>query len=157
MTKKIRTTTLSILIAFVLLAVTVSAVFAALPMNVHIEVDEFVGTSGETFFASGPAVDAGTVCSTGTVDDISIEASGPSGGTFTILNVLKRFTCGDSSGTFDVKLVVRLDLVTHETTARWNVVGGTGDYTSLHGSGSLVGTPIDPGISIHDVYDGGMH
>jgi hypothetical protein len=156
-TKKVRKTTHSVLIAFVLLAVTVSTVFAAPPQDVHIEVTEFINTSGETFYASGPAVDAGSVCSTGTVDDLSIEASGPSGGSFTMLNVLKRFTCGDSSGSFDVRLVVRLDLVTHETTARWNVVGGTGDYAHLHGNGSLVGTPIDPGNSIHDVYDGSMH
>ena len=157
MAKKFRTTTLSVLIAFILLAVTVSTVFAAPPLDVHIEVDEFVGTSGETFYASGSAVDASTVCATGTVDDISIEASGPPGGTFTILNVLKRFNCGDASGTFDVKLVVFLDLVTHETTAHWNVVGGTDEYAGLHGNGSLVGTPIDPGNSIHDVYDGVMH
>ena len=76
MAKKFRTTTLSVLIAFILLAVTVSTAFAAPPLGVHIEVDEFVGTSGETFFVSGSAVAAGTVCSTGTVDDVSIETSG---------------------------------------------------------------------------------
>ena len=157
MTKNIRTITHSTLIAFVLVAITVSTVFAAPPQDVHIVVDEIINTSGETFYASGSAVSAGYVCSTGIVDDISIEASGPPGGSFTILNVLKRFTCGDSSGTFDVRLVVRLDLVTHETTARWNVVGGTGDYSHLHGNGSLVGTPTDPGYSIQDVYDGSMH
>lgn len=157
MTKKIQTTIISVLIALALLAITVSSVFAAPPLDVHIEVDEYIGTSGEAFFATGPAVDAGIVCPTGTVDDISINESGPPGGAFTILNVLKRFTCGDSSGTFDVMLVVRLDLETHETTARWNVVGGTGDYAALHGNGSLVGMPVVLGTIIHDVYDGIMH
>jgi hypothetical protein len=156
-TKKVRKTTNSVLIAFVLLALTVTTVLAAPPLDVHIEVEEEANTSGETFFASGAAVDDGIVCSTGTVDDLVVDVAGPPGGTFAILNVLKRFGCADSSGTFDVKLVVRLDLTTNETTARWNVVGGTGDYLSLHGNGSLVGTPIVQGESILDVYDGRMH
>jgi hypothetical protein len=157
MSKRIRTTTLSLLLAVALLAVTVSAAFAAPPKNLHIEVDEFIGTSGEAFLASGPAVTAGAVCASGTVDDLSVSVSGPPGGSFAILRVLKRFTCADLSGTFDVKMVVRLNLVTNATTARWKVAGGTGAYGSLHGNGSLVGTPIVPGISIHDVYDGKVH
>jgi hypothetical protein len=157
MIKRFRTTTLSILIALVLLAVTVSAAFAAPPLNLHIEVDEFIGTSGEAFLASGPAVATGVVCASGTVDDLSVTVSGPPGGAFAILHVLKRFTCADLSGTFDVRMVVRLNLVTSETTARWKVVGGTGAYGGLHGKGSLVGTPIVPGLSIQDVYDGKVH
>ena len=121
------------------------------------EVTEFVGTSGEVFTASGPAVDDGTVCATGTVDDVSIETSGAPGGSQVILHVLKRFNCSDGSGTFDVRLVVNLDLATHYTTANWKIVGGTSNYIDLHGSGSLTGTPIDPGTSIHDVYDGSVH
>ena len=157
MTKKIRTTTHSILIAFVLLAITVSTVFAAPPLDVHIEVQEYIGMSGEDFTANGSAVDTGIMCPSGTVDDLVVDVSGPPGGTFALLHVLKRFYCADASGTFDVKLVVRLDLTTNETTARWNVVGGTGDYTHLHGNGLLVGTPGTPGEDIYDVYDGRMH
>ena len=153
MTRTIRTTTFSMLIALVLLAVTVTSAFAAPPQNLHIEVDEVIGTSGETFFASGPAVGSGLVCATGTVDDLSIVVSSPGGAT-TILHVLKRFYCADSSGTFDVRMVVHLDNTTHETTARWRIAGGTGAYTSLRGNGQLAGTPIVPGTSIHDVYDG---
>lgn len=157
MANKIRTTILSVLTAFVLLAGSVSVALAAPPLSVHIEVDEFVRTSGEGFFASGPAVDAGVVCQTGTVDDLTISASGSPNNTFVILNVMKRFTCDDSSGTFDARLIVHLDLITNETTARWNIAGGSGDYVDLHGTGSLVGTPIVPGESIHDVYDGRLH
>ena len=53
MKKRTRTTTYSVLIAFVLLIVSVSNVFAAAPLDFHIEVEEFVGTSGETFYALG--------------------------------------------------------------------------------------------------------
>ena len=133
-----------------------STVFAAPPLDVKIEATEFIGTSGETFSASGSAVDAGVMCETGTVDDLNVVVSGPPAGSFRILKVLKRFIC-DGGETFDVKLIVRLNLTTNETTARWKIVGGTGDYADLYGNGSLVGTPIEPGLSILDVYDGSMH
>jgi hypothetical protein len=51
-------------------------------------------------------------------------------------------------------MVVHLDNNTSYTTARWRISGGTGDYTGLRGRGSLAGTPILPGTSIYDVYDG---
>jgi len=155
--KKFRTTTLSVLIAFVLLAVTVSTVFAAPPLDVHIEVDELISGLGvdEPFTASGSAVDAGYICAAGMVQDVSVSTSGAPSAPYRIIQVLKHFTCAD--GTFDVNMLVRLDLATHYTTASWHVVSGTGAYASLGGSGSLVGTPIDPGNSIHDVYDGNVH
>ena len=157
MSKKIRTTTLSVLIAFILLAVTVSVVFAAPHYFVHIEVEEQISTSGETFYASGPAVDADVMCPTGIVNDDLDGYYDLPGGKIRILYVTKHFVCEDGSGTFDLNLNVHLNLATNRTTARWNVVGGTGDYADLHGNGSLVGTPIDPGNSILDVYNGGMY
>ena len=157
MMNKIRKTTLVAFTTLVLAALSVSTAFAAPPLALHIEVDEVIATSGETFFASGASVLAGEVCPTGTVEDLSTTASGAPGGPITILQVVKRFTCADLSGTFDVRLVVRLDNLTHYTTANWRVVSGTGAYAGLHGNGSLAGTPIDPGLSIRDVYDGKVH
>jgi hypothetical protein len=156
-TKKIRTTTHSILIAFVLLAVTVSTVFAAPPQDVHIEVDELIGGIGvpEPFTASGAAVDAGLICAAGMVEDVDISYSGAPSAPYRIIQVLKHFSC--DAGTFDVRMVVRLDLATNYTTARWRIVSGTGDYAGLRGNGSLVGTPIVPGSSIHDDYYGRLH
>lgn len=157
MTKKVRMATHSVLIAFVLTAIAVSAVFAAPPLDVHIQVDELIGGLGvdEPFTASGSAVDAGLICAAGMVQDVSVSTSGAASAPFRVIQVLKRFTCGD--GTFDIRMVVHLDLATNTTTARWRVVSGTGDYVDLHGNGSLVGTPIVPGASIHDDYYGRMH
>ena len=70
---------------------------------------------------------------------------------------MKQFVCDDGSGSFDVSMVVRLDLTTSYTTAQWRIVGGTGDYAYLRGNGSLIGTPIVPGSSIDDVYDGMLY
>lgn len=144
-------------IVVAVLVIFVVPVMAAPPQFVHIEALEYINTNGEAFKITGSAVDAGIVCPEGTTDDISIQTSGPTEGAFRNLNILKRFTCDDTSGTFELMLNVRLDLTTHETIAQWRVVSGTGDYTNLHGRGYLVGTPVNPGISIFDVYDGTMN
>ena len=151
---ELRTAAFSALIAAVFLAGTA---FAAQPLAIHIEVDEIIATSGEPFAASGPAVDAGLVCPSGTVEDLSTKVSGPPAGAFSILHVLKHFNCEDASGTFDIALTVKLNNSTHYTTASWRIVAGTGDYAGLHANGLLAGTPIVPGVSIQDVYDGMVH
>ena len=153
MSKKTRTFTLSMLLTLMLLVLTASIVAAAPPLDLHIEVRETIGTSGETFTASGSAV-PDKVCATGTVDDLSVVTSGSGSGGFVTLHVLKRFYCAGSGDTFDVQMVVKLNLVTHSTTANWKIIGGTGKYADLKGHGSLVGTPVIPGTSIDDVYDG---
>lgn len=141
----------------VILTVFTTVVAAAPPSAVHLEVSELIGSSGEPFTASGEAVDAGILCPSGTVDDLSVVAKGSPSAPYTILLVNKVFNCGDESGTFDVQLTVRLDNSTHYTTASWRLVGGTQAYAGLHGNGKLAGTPIVPGISIYDVYDGNVH
>jgi hypothetical protein len=124
------------------------------PAAVRIEAPTIIGASPNPFTASGPAVDAGLICAIGKVHDISNVSIGPRRGRIRILRVIKRFECDDGSGTFDTRLIVRLNTVTHRTTASWRVISGTGDYASLRGGGRLVGTPIDPGVSINDVYTG---
>ena len=155
MTRKIKFSII-VLVTALSIVFLVVPVMAKPPLDVQIVDVHTIGGSG-TFTASGPAVDSKVLCGFGDVYDLSVKRSGPPGGTFRILRVLKRFECGDGSGTFDVKLVVRLDLTTHETTANWKVVGGTGNYVRLHGNGKLIGIPITPGESITDTYDGKMH
>jgi hypothetical protein len=136
----------------------VTPVVAAPPLTVHIEVPATINPDPDPFVATGPAVDAGALCPTGVSTDLSVViVSNPPGNTIRILKVLKQFVCDDGSGTFDVNLVVNLDLMTHETTAHWRIVGGSGDYVGLQGNGNLIGTPIVPGSSIYDVYDGTIH
>lgn len=146
----------TVLFLFIMLIVTPA--LAAPPLAVHIEVPATINPDPDPFVASGPAVNAGALCPTGTSTDLSVViVADPPGTTIRILKVVKRFICDDGSGTFDVNLVVKLDLATHETSARWSIAGGTGDYVGLHGNGNLIGTPIVPGSSIFDVYDGIIH
>ena len=154
MSKIFRSFTLSMILTIGILVITSSVVVAAPSLDLRIEATEFIATSGEAFAASGGAVDAGLVCASGTVDDLDVSVASPDSFPIRVLHVLKGFNCNDFSGTFYVQMVVRLDLLTNQTTANWKIVGGTGSYTDLNGHGSLVGTPIDPGTSIFDVYDG---
>jgi hypothetical protein len=147
------------LIVALSMALSVTPVFAAPPLGVHFEAYEEIANPGTPgpFSASGPAVDSGLMCDSGTVYDTSWSASGPPSGTFRILRVSKHFTCGDGSGEFDIAMVVRLDLTTSYTTATWRITGGTGDYAHLHGQGTLNGVPDIPNTSIWDYYDGKLH
>ena len=137
------------------LALSASPATAKAPLGVHIESIKTIGGVG-FFVATGSAVDAGLMCETGTEDEVVLVVTRPgAGGRFTILEVLKRFTCDDETGTFDVRMTVKL-FPDGTTTAKWKVVAGTGDYVGLRGHGKLVGTPIVQGTSITDVYDGKM-
>jgi hypothetical protein len=156
MFKKIQIRLISVLIAVFLLVFSVSSAFAAAPLALHIEVDEVFSQPSETFIATGTAVDAGLVCGTGTVTESSVVGRGREDAKVLVLFVTKYFTCS-GGGTFDMNMVVLLDNTTRETTASWHIVGGTGAYAQLRGSGSLVGTPIVAYVSIHDVYDGQVH
>ncbi len=146
---------LGLMAAVFLLALNVSAVFAAAPEPVHIVVEEFPGSAiPEPFTASGAAVDSGLFCASGLVEDLEITYNDP-GGPYQMIWALKRFTCGD--GTIDLRMVVQLDLVTLDTTAHWRILGGTGAYEGLKGHGSLVGISNNPDPGILDIYDGVLH
>ena len=108
-----------------------------------------------TFDAFGPAVEAGVICASGEVYDLSNRATGWQNGAFTNLFVHKLFTCADGSGAFEMDLNVRLDFSTMRTTATWRVVAGDADYTRLHGTGKLTGEPVEGGIV--DTYTGRLH
>jgi hypothetical protein len=57
-----------------------------------------------------------------------------------------------------VLLRVTLDFATGDTVGTWTVLGGTGAYASLHGTGSLTGDKVEPADPvILDTYTGGMH
>ena len=113
------------------------------------------GLSFGPFTASGSAVDAGVICASGTtIDAAPAKAQGFESGHGVTLQVTKRFTCDDHSGDFLIKLQVHFDW--KGLNFNWNVVGGTGAYAGLHGTGSGVGLPCTPDC-VFDVYDGAMH
>lgn len=146
---------ISVFAALFLLGLNVSAVFAAAPQPVHIEVEEFPGSAvPEPFTASGAAVDSGLMCASGVVADLETTYNDP-GGPYQMIWALKRFYCGD--GTIDLRMVVQLDLATLDTTATWRILGGTGAYEGLKGHGSLVGISNNPDPGILDIYDGVLH
>lgn len=106
------------------------------------------------FTASGPAVDSGLMCPSGTVDDLFGKASGFKAPTGINFQVVKLFTCDDGSGTFLLKLQVRINF--RGDNFQWVVLGGDGNYSNLHGSGTGVGIPTSD-TSVLDLYDGAVH
>jgi len=139
------------------LALNVSVVFAAKPLAIHIEVTTPVtGSPDAPFDASGPAVDDGFVCASGTVEDLGGRVKDlkyP----YRKLWLEKRFHCDDGSGTYLVSLIAKVNLETGYVSGKWHVVDGTGDYQKLHGNGKLYSTPVVLGETVHDVYDGKLH
>ena len=151
-------------VALFLVALPVASVGATPPEQVTFEGEAyFAGPDAGTgfFTATGPAVDSGTMCPGGPVEDVYGKAApnmgqSPNG---VNLQILKEFTCDDGSGTFLIKLQVR---ITYYPTFNWVVMDGTGDYEDLKGNGDgfgafpLFGPDPEP-IGVWDVYEGRLH
>jgi hypothetical protein len=97
----------------------------------------------ETFEATGPAVDAGLICATGTIGYTDEPDEAPAAET-----VLWRWedilTCDDGSGAIRIGVDEYID-VNGAMYGVWNIVSGTGAYEGLRGGG---GTD-----SVFDSYD----
>ncbi len=128
------------------------------PFAVHFEVPTVVDEGPDfgkgNFTATGEAVDAGIVCPTGDVIHVYFKATGYQSGTVQIIQIIKRFICDDGSGDFDVKLQVRLDQSGDHFT--WDILGGTGAYANLNGTGSGIGTEAAVDELVLDIYDGSL-
>ena len=129
----------------------VSPAAAATPTAVeivsHMDFNQEGGFNTGDFEASGPAVDQGLICDSGTVEDTRIIFAGFQSPTGRIqIPVRKTFACDDGSGEIFVKIQVHLNLNTQTERFSWVVLGGTGDYSKLHGSGkgTTVGDGSDP-------------
>jgi hypothetical protein len=110
------------------------------------------------FTASGAAVESGLVCASGSVVDTGIVFGGFQSGRGAQILVRKTFTC-DGGGTFFVKIQVHLDFETSTESFTWLVLGGTGAYANLRGSGdgSTVSDGSDPQTGNFNTYVGGLH
>ena len=139
--------------ALALIAATARAARQPPSVGVNFVVQTTVPDTGPAygpFTASGLAVDAGFVCPSGQTIDLTSRAIAVGTGALNV-QVTKQFTCDDNSGTFDVKLSVRIDK--NGDNFHWTIVGGTGAYTALHGSGDGFGIGAGPS-SVTDYYSG---
>ena len=146
--------------AVFLLAFAAVPVAATTPLDVEFAVTTTGpegGPTGGPFVASGPAVDAGLVCPTGTTIDVGAKAAGFQSQAGVNLLVVKAFDCDDLSGSFIVKLQVRLD--SRGDNFAWVVVNGDGAYARLRGAGDGYGIPFGtgPDVGVDDFYLGALH
>lgn len=150
---------LVILFALALLMALALPATATTPSDVEFLVESSLTGDPGPFTASGPAVDDGLVCATGTVYDAAgmVKGFSPTGFNF---HGIKHFMCDDGSGEFFVNLQARIDFK-RGVSFNWNVLSGTGAYEDIHGAGSgigLGGVPCgDPELCVLDIYDGGLH
>jgi hypothetical protein len=135
---------LLICVAIALVGTAVPAA-ATPPADTTIRIDTILPPDGSPAF--GPFTATGSVvCPRGDTVDLLTKAAGSQSGDQLQLLVLKRFTCADGSGSFDMLLRVHLVFEPFSDVATWTVVGGTGRYERLHGTGTLVGTPTATGV-----------
>ncbi len=130
----------------VLAAVLPAAAAAPVAVEIvsHMDFNQEGGFNTGDFEASGTAVDQGLICESGTVEDTRLIFAGFRSPTGRIqIPVRKTFTCDDDSGEIFIKIQVHLNLNTQTETFSWVVLGGTGDYSALHGSGQ--GTTVGDG------------
>ena len=127
------------------------------PANVTFEVQTIIPPEGGrnfgSFTAAGPAVDEGLVCASGETIDVDFHDSGFQSKTGVNYQVVKLFVCDDGSGEFSAKLQVRYDR--RGDNYNWNIVGGTGSYVKLHGTGTGTGLPTPDGV--FDILNGKLH
>jgi len=115
---------------------------ASTPTPVTIEVITSSPGAG-TFTASGAGL-----CPSGTTADQSFGTGGQSG-FLANFHDLKTFTCADGSGTFTANVQAHLIFGAPTDSFTWNIVGGTGAYANLHGSGNGVGDELPTEIDDH--------
>ena len=155
-----RTRRLLVGAAAIALAVSVAGpVAAGTPTGVHIVSHMDFNPDGFNtgdFTASGPAVDDGLICASGTVEDTALIFAGGQSGRKAQIPVRKTFICDDDSGTLFVKIQVHLEFETSTETFSWVIQGGTGDYAGARGSGSgtTVSDGSDPQTGNFNTYDG---
>jgi hypothetical protein len=129
------------------LGVGVAPAAAAAPQQVTIVSHVTFNPDGPNFgdfTASGPAVDSGQLCAAGTFVDTNIRFAGfQSDRGMVQLQVVKEFSCGGSD-TFVVKLQIQANFDTGIETFTWVVMGGSGDFAGLRGSGRGSTVPNPP-------------
>jgi hypothetical protein len=132
------------LAALVVATVAVAPVAAGSPQAVsitspmHFNQDAF---NTGTFTAEGAAADNGLICESGDVEDTRLIFAGGQSDRGAQIPVRKTFSCPD--GDLFIKIQVHLNFETSTETFSWVVLGGTGAYSGVHGSGS--GTTISDG------------
>lgn len=148
-----------LIIVILLLGVTFTpGVAYSPPAGVVFEIETHIPPGGPgygPFVASGPAVDAGIVCSSGDTLDIKVSVDENQDDQVLNLEVFKEFTCADGSGSFVMKLEVLLS--PQGSQANWMIFSGTGDYANLHGTGKLISSLPTGGDILDETFAGKLH
>ncbi len=125
------------------------------PLAVTFEVNTTLShPNGGPFVATGPAVDAGIICSHGDTIDVDLKASGDESSGHVNYQVFKKFTCAETpTDSFIAKMQVRVG-----NKYSWLIVEGTGAYERLRGTGMGEGATVEgQPYDVLDVLRGAVH
>jgi hypothetical protein len=134
----------------VLASTVVALLLAAAPMSVLAATMTTITLNSvavETFTTTG-----GVLCPSGTATtDFHHFGGGGAAGTF---HLTKTLVCDGGSGTFTIIVNAATTFDSPTDQGGWAVLSGTGDYSTLRGGGSVVGTYVVAGII--DAYTGSV-
>jgi hypothetical protein len=102
----------------------------------------------------GNFVASGVVCPSGGFTDDVHTISGDGGGVRNVL-VRETYTCDDGSGTFTIQFVAH-NTANPTGSTTWKVIGGTGAYATLHGTGTSTSVQTGP-LTATVTETGSMH
>jgi hypothetical protein len=122
-------------------------------LELTIQTQKPFGPAPGTFSTAGAFTDAGAFVNT------RFTFSAVAAPRFVIVHVTQTFT--GAAGTFTIQAeiteTVSADPGLLNDTGTWTVIGGTGDYQTAHGQGSVTGTADDNAGVITRTYAGTVH
>ena len=128
-----------------LVLVTVIGPAAATTSPQRVTIVSHMTVPGNPNYGSFTASGSPLICESGLVIDTRLDLLRGSFEADYLLTVNKTFTCGDGSGAFFARLLVRSTAGVETFT--WVILGGTGRYHDLFGLGSGTTVLIDGGVT----------
>ncbi len=143
----------SFVVAIIAGAIAALPALAAPPVSSTFNVAELFNVPNGTFMSDGSVV-----CASGTTSNSDFHTSGSQSNQGIVFHDRKTITCNDGSGSFTLLLKARtgFNVSSGGTSGTWVVLSGTGDYTNLHGQGSLTGTYTPGFVGINETYVGAL-
>ncbi len=146
-------------VAAVLLAMMpIASATATPPLDVTFDVEFIFEPPAGGFGATGSAVDAGSMCPGGTVEEVAFRQSRNTQNVTTV----DRFICDAGEGfglddSFIMKAQIHIDWSTFEFWGHWVIMDGTGAFTGIHGTGDVHGGFVFEPFGVAETRAGGMH
>ncbi len=125
-------------------------------LDVTFDYEFIFGAPEGEFSATGTAVDDGTICPAGTIEEVLFKQSHDAKNVTTV----DRFVCDEAGGfgpgdAFIMKAQVHIDFP--DFVGRWVTMGGTGAFERIHATGTVDGSFIFDPFGVDETRAGSVH